>query len=69
MANESKGDVERQLEDSGMDVVRLQKDLDDLEDQRGAPAAPADLEDQILQKTVELKAAQERLDALKGESV
>jgi hypothetical protein len=68
MANRSKAEVEQELEDCGIQVVELQKDVFELEQQREGPAPPADLEDQIQRKSAALKDAQARWDALKAEA-
>jgi hypothetical protein len=68
MANRSRADVERELEQSAVAVVQLQKDTYELEQQREGPEPPADLDEQIRRKTDELKAAQERWTVLKAEA-
>jgi hypothetical protein len=68
MANRSKAEVEQEIAECGMQVVRLQKDVFGLEQQREGPEPPADLEDQIRQKSDELKEAQGRWAALKAEA-
>jgi len=68
MASRPKNEVEKELKDCGMQVVRLQKDVYDLEQQREGPAPPADLEDQIRRKSDELRDVQGRWDALKAEA-
>jgi hypothetical protein len=68
MANRSKAEVESELEDCALQVVELQKDVAELEEQRGGSGPPADLEDQIRRKSDELKDAQARWEALKAEA-
>ena len=68
MANRSRVEVERELELSAVEVVRLQKDAFELEQQREGPEPPSDLDEQIRRKSDELKAAQERWTTLKAEA-
>jgi hypothetical protein len=68
MAKRSRTEVEQELEGCAMQVVEFQKDVFELEQQRGGPEPPADLEDQIQRKSDALKDAQARWDALKAEA-
>jgi hypothetical protein len=68
MANRSKAEVEQELEDCGLQVVELQKDVSELEEERDGAAPPADLEERIRGKSDALKEAQARWDALKAEA-
>jgi len=68
MATRSRAEVEQELESCGLQVVRLQKEVFELEQQRAGSAPPADLEDQIQRKSDELKDVQSRWDALKAEA-
>lgn len=68
MANRTKDEVERELEQCAEDVVQLQKDASELEQQREGPEPPSDLDEQIRRKSEELTAAEERWTALKAEA-
>jgi hypothetical protein len=67
MANRSKVEVQKELEDCALHVVELQKEVFELEQQREGAEPPADLEDQIQRKSETLKDAQARWEALKAE--
>ena len=67
MANRSTAEVKQELEDRARQVVRLQKDIFELEQQREGPEPPADLEDQIRGKSTELEDAQAQWAATKAE--
>jgi hypothetical protein len=68
MANRSKAEVEKELEDCAMEVIEFQKDVFELEQQREGPEPPPDLEDQIQRKTDALKDAQARWETVKAEA-
>jgi hypothetical protein len=68
MANRSRVEVEKEIEDCALQIVEFQKDVSELEQQREEPEPPADLEDQIQRKSDAVKDAQARWSALKAEA-
>jgi hypothetical protein len=68
MANRSKSDIEREIEECAVQVVQLQKDAFELEQQAEGSEPPADLAAQIQRKADELKGAEARHAALRAEA-